>query len=128
MMIGNKYEQVKNLDIKEIAKLVRQDLKKFSDCKFSVSIERFSGGRSLNVNLVDSSDLKKFTIFKSKYCDHPIVTFEPSFENELEGIIDQYNFDKSDIQTDYFHVNFYKELNIDHGFKVKTLPQLQGVA
>ena len=124
MYTGNKYEQVKNLDIKEIAKLVRQDLKKFKDCKFSVSIERFSMGRALNVTLICSSDLKKFTTFKSEYCDLRVV-FEPSFKNELENIINQYNFDKSDSQTDYSHVNFYTSLEIDHNFKNKKLDQLQ---
>jgi len=124
MYTGNKYEQVKNLDIKEIAKLVRQDLKKFKDCKFSVSIERFSMGRALNVTLVWSSDLKKFTTFKSEYCDLKVV-FEPSFKNELENIIKQYNFDKSDSQTDYSHVNFYTSLEIDYNFKNKKLDQLQ---
>jgi hypothetical protein len=34
-VIGSKYNQVKDLDIKDIAKLIRQDLKKFKDCKFS---------------------------------------------------------------------------------------------
>ena len=29
-IIGNKYEQVKDLDIKEIAKLIRKDLKQFT--------------------------------------------------------------------------------------------------
>ena len=37
-IIGNKYEQVKDLDIKEIAKLIRKDLKQFKDCKLNVSI------------------------------------------------------------------------------------------
>ncbi len=54
-IIGNKYEQFKSMDIKEIAKFIRNDLKQFKDCKFSVSIQRYSGGRSVHVKLMSST-------------------------------------------------------------------------
>ena len=34
--VGKKYAEVKDLKVKEIAKLLRKDLKKFKGCKFSV--------------------------------------------------------------------------------------------
>ena len=48
---GEKYQR--DLDIKDIAKLVKKQLKEeFPQCKFSVTIERYSGGQSLNVSLM----------------------------------------------------------------------------
>lgn len=42
---GEKYRDIMYLDIAEVAKLVRKDLKEaFPDYKFSVRIERFAHG------------------------------------------------------------------------------------
>lgn len=50
---GSKYDD--NLGIKEIAQLVRKDLKaKYPKCKFSVTIKRYAGGQSMNVSLTES--------------------------------------------------------------------------
>ena len=123
-IVGNKYNQVKDLDVKDIAKLIRQDLKKFKDCKFSVSIHRYSGGRSLNVKLVECSNLNRFEIFKSEYCDSRAV-FNDEFNAELKSIINQYNFDRSNPQSDYFYVNFYEHLYIDRDLEIKIHEQLK---
>jgi predicted transcriptional regulator with HTH domain len=123
-IVGNKYNQVKDLDITDIAKLIRQDLKKFKDCKFSVSIKRYSGGKSLNVKLVECSNLNRFKIFKSEYCDSRAV-FIDEFDAELKSIINQYNFDRSNPQSDYFHVNFYEHLYIDRDLEIKINEQLK---
>jgi len=48
---GNKYD--KNLSLKEIAKIVRKELKeKFPKCKFSVRTEYYSMGQSLHLSLM----------------------------------------------------------------------------
>jgi len=101
-IIGSKYESVKDLDIKEIAKLIRQDLKKFKDCKFKVNIQRFANGQSLWIKVI-KCDLMK--ILNDR--------LNPIFEKEIEDIINQYNFDKSHPQSDYFHVNFYSHIMLD---------------
>ena len=54
--IGSKYREVEDLKVKEIAKLIRQDLKKFKGCKFSVK----STYNSVNVKLTDCDDVKKY--------------------------------------------------------------------
>ena len=42
-----------NLGTTEIAKRIRKQLKsEFSDCKFSVTTDRFAGGSSININLM----------------------------------------------------------------------------
>jgi hypothetical protein len=42
------------MDTKEIAKLIRKDLKAMGGFKFSVTMERFAGGSSINVAVMES--------------------------------------------------------------------------
>lgn len=50
---GDTYKE--NLGIKEIASIVRKELKKrFPDCTFSVRIERYSMGQSLHISLMSA--------------------------------------------------------------------------
>ena len=126
-IIGSKYNQVKDLDIKDIAKLVREDLKKFKDCKFSVSIHRYANGRSLIIKLTQCSDLNKIQIYNSEYCSNkPILS--NNFQDEVKSIIDQYNFDKSHLQSDYYHVNFHYHLWIDSDLETKLKEKLKVAA
>ena len=116
-IIGNKYEQFKSMDIKEIAKFIRNDLKQFKDCKFSVSIQRYSGGRSVHVKLMSSTNLKRFVNIKYDSTQETRFNFSKDFKEKVESIINQYNYDKSDPMTDYFNVNFYSHFNIDYNFQ-----------
>jgi len=116
-IIGNKYDQVKNLDVKDIAKLIRTDLKQFKDCKFSVSIQRYSGGRSIHIKLMNTNNLKRFVNVHYNSTDKDRLNFSKDFKERLESIVNQYNYDKSDPMTDYFNVNFYSHIDIDYNFQ-----------
>mgnify|MGYP003124182558 CR=1 FL=1 len=116
-IIGNKYQEVKNLDVKDIAKLIRTDLKQFKDCKFSVSIQRYSGGRSVHVKLMSTTNLKRFVNVHYNSTDKDRLNFSKDFKERLESIVNQYNYDKSDPMTDYFNVNFYSHIDIDYNFQ-----------
>jgi hypothetical protein len=49
---GEKYDR--NLDITDIAKNIRKDLKvRFPKCKFSITIQRYSGGQSMSISLLE---------------------------------------------------------------------------
>lgn len=111
MEIGTKYEETKTLDITEIAKMVRKDIK--AACgealqpgfKFGVTVKRYSGGRSITVSLKAApADFKAFDAV-GNYSDAGMYV-----RSVLQGILDQYNFDKSDIMTDYFYVRFYSHI------------------
>jgi regulator of PEP synthase PpsR (kinase-PPPase family) len=107
--VGSKYQQVKNLSVKEIAKLVRKDLKQFNDCKFSVTSDR----NSITVYLMDSS-LDKLTSNEDyKETGMRFVVFEKEFGNKLKEILNQYNYNNSDIMTDYSDVKFYSYIYRD---------------
>lgn len=122
---GSKYS--KDLDIKAIAKLVRADIKAsvkdgaLPAANYSVRLERFSGGRSLTVTV---SGLPFELLNEERVlADHD----EPrafhhgnrrsigaiSVDRQLERIMGAYNFDGSDIQSDYFNVNFYTHIRLE---------------
>tara|TARA_R100000773_G_C4197633_1_gene101193 strand:- start:37 stop:447 length:411 start_codon:yes stop_codon:yes gene_type:complete len=107
--IGSKYNQVKNLPIKEIAKLVRQDLKKFKDCKFSVT----STYNTINVKLSACNNLLKYFDVWEGYHQKD-ARYKDSFSKEVKSIMNQYNFDNSDIMSDYHHQNFFAFFNSPH--------------
>lgn len=101
--VGAKYEEVENMDIKDIAKLVRKDIKEAfpnTNYKFSVRIERFSMGRSLKV-YVNNTGLMPRSVQAS------------TIESKIQEIVDQYNFDDSDWLSDYSHVNFYSSVRLE---------------
>lgn len=112
---GNKYQDTKDLDVKDIAKLIRADLKAVN-IKASVRIERYSMGKSINVDIITPEE---FTV-KNPAFDHNIhpahmrLTDEAkTLRDKVTAIVEAYNYDDSDSQIDYFDVNFYSHI----GFK-----------
>ena len=105
--VGKKYAEVKDLKVKEIAKLVRKDLKKFKGCKFSVK----STHNKIDVALVNCDDIKKyFYIWEGVNQKDPRYT--DTFHKEVESIMNQYNFDNGDSMSDYWHQNFFAFFNL----------------
>jgi len=100
--VGSKYEQVKNMDIKDIAKLVRADLKKvYPQYRFSVRIDRFAMGQRMDVVIKDSEFERSGRTPEAR-----------RLENEVLKIVDQYNYDDSDSMSDHFDVNFYTNVRV----------------
>lgn len=128
----------RNLDITEIAKLIRKDLKKEfgKDCKFSVRTKRLSGGQSLDITckkatadiiysyeeLCEKADFDRlqydnpqlYEYLNELYLNQQFLTEET--RKRINTIVEKYNYDESDIYTDYHDVGFYS--NIDE--KVRT--------
>jgi len=144
-----------SLGTKEIAKQIREKLKKIAGVKFSVTMQSYSGGSSISVYLMESN-FKVIEDFKNlsdeaifKYKDGGRRTEEQLKEmqegghfqlnthytheeynkdlwnngvflteaghklfREVNKIVNYYNYDNSDIQSDYFNVNFYCHLSI----------------
>ncbi len=100
MKVGSKHNETKELDITEIAKLIRKDIKEYlGDLKVkpSVRIKRFSMGQSINVEIDDTG--------------FP-YDFRQNMRTVIMGIIEQYNYDDSDPMTDYSYVRFYSHVTI----------------
>lgn len=93
-------------------KVIRQDLKKeFPAFKFAVRLAH-GGHSSLKVDILsgpvrfrkDDGDINVYHIDQYE---------NPTILKKIVATINKKNFDKSEIQIDYFHVGFY--LNLDQG-------------
>lgn len=123
-------------DIKTIAKEVRQTLnKEYPDCTWSVSIERYAGGQSMSVRLMSAPfpafarDVTSNGYPQSQHTqlnDHQFREHNDDYLNngsyltpeaweclaKAVKIANRDNWDNSDIQSDYFDVNYYLHLAI----------------
>lgn len=107
--VGSKYKEVKNIPQKEINKLIKQNLKKFKDCTFSV-YSRHLG--AITIKLVSCNNSNYFELHQGYNSE--IVRMKNDFMKEIKEITNQYNFNNSDSMSDYFHVNFYVNIIFDY--------------
>lgn len=115
---GEKYDT--NLSTKTIAKIVRAEIKKkYPKYKFSVTFKSFSGGSSIDIRVmrVDYNPLNP------AYNGTGQPTFEPRYvpeyialEKDLKSMLDQYRYNDSDGQIDYFDTNFYGHVQLSWEF------------
>lgn len=137
---GHLYKEHKYTSLKDIARLVRNELKiKYPKCKISVTTEYYSGGQSLHVRFVSMpfkvysigyinfnisnpgsniwSDYYMNYLYDNKYkheWERAMYTDEYwSMKKDVINIVDAFNYDDSDGQIDYFSVNFYTHINLD---------------
>ena len=123
----------RGLDVKDIAKLIRKDLKKAfgKGNKFSVRISRFSGGQSIDVTAKEVTDDLLFTyeelcekarFDRLQYTNPSLYEHldklyqERQFLNDdtvkrINDIVSQYNYNESDPYTDYYDVGFYSHID-----------------
>lgn len=138
--------------IVDIAKDVKKKLQEeYPDCKWSVTTKTFTGGRELNVYLMEApfdvfasmkvaNGFNEETIRERKYAqlnEYQLLDKFPNEERISNGtyltqkgwdmlaraaeIMNEENWDRSDLMTDYFDVNYYMMLSIgkwDKPFKV----------
>jgi hypothetical protein len=136
---GEKYQ--KGLDIAEIAKLVRKDIRaaiksgNLPEIRTSVRISRYSGGQSLNVEIKGVPD--GFVIHNPEWVrfslENPhIVPRIPRYseksrdvEKTLERIVSAYNHDGSETMIDYFDVNFYAHVGWSYELEAEDKAGIQ---
>lgn len=115
---GKAYDR--NLDVTEIAKLMRQAIKaELPGVKCSVRIQRYSGGRSINITLLEAPfNCEPVIPMQQWYEDHDRQgiqrpwreNFDPAMVEamaKLKDIHGRWNRDNSDSMSDYFDVNYY---------------------
>lgn len=124
---GSKYEQTKGLRTVEIAKLIRADIKAAIQAgelpkglKTSVRYESFAGGCAIRVSVTAVPD--DFVYWRPEFIAFEAANPHTFFQGErvteeakallakLKEIHSAYNFDGSDIQSDYFHVRYYGDV------------------
>jgi hypothetical protein len=109
-VIGSKYEATRDLDIAEIAKRIRKELAAAftGGWKFRVRISRYSMGRSLNVDLLKAPYV---LVEKAPDRDEGMIQWQLNARGKLaeekaKGIVDAYNYDRSEPESDYFDSRF----------------------
>jgi conjugative element/phage-associated large polyvalent protein len=85
--MGRDAQEIKmeNIDTKDVAKLVRKELKThFPRHKFSVRIERYSMGSSINVTWIDGPMVKEYLLMtvQSKHENYLIIWTFIMFKGE----------------------------------------------
>lgn len=130
-LYGARYDA--NLNIKDIAKLVKKEaLKKYPDCKISAKTKNFD---SIWIEItLDKEEYRAKTINEvpkgpaywnierqighngiikredlEEYIKNNVVKSVKTFdmENDIKLMLESYNYNKSDVYTDYFDYNFY---------------------
>jgi hypothetical protein len=128
---GSKYEATRNLDIAEIAKRMRADIKALglaAGIKTSVRTRRYSGGQAIDITITalpegfailcdaTASWYKQFPGREHEapgYMDNQRSEELRTLIRQLERIHGSYNRDNSDSMTDYFDVRFYGSVGLD---------------
>lgn len=125
---GKKYD--KALNTTQIAAKFREDVKQAiasgdlpKGVKLSVKTSYFSGGSSIHVKIVavpcqtidveawlerDDYDAMRRRGSMGLYTEE-----SRNIRAKLNAMLQAYNYDGSDIMTDYFHVRFYGDVEID---------------
>lgn len=118
--IGNKYMETRDLDIAEVAKLVRKDIKAAvknghlpADTKYSVRIERFSMGQAINITATLPDRPARVRIDREYDGQYGYTNESNAINAVLNAIVNAYNYDNSDVLTDYFQVRFYCTPQVD---------------
>lgn len=136
---GARYHETQGsgyMNTADIAKLMRADLKAAgelpADLKVSVTVENYSMGRSINIRaeyrpefwakcegtferLRDDGATDHVVCQRAWHQDaHEVLTVEGQrVQRVLDSIHGAYNYDGSDVMTDYFDVNYYGHAEIE---------------
>lgn len=140
---GEKYADTRNLDLTDIAKRIRAEVKVArklakmtatpgavtiadpigsapASIKVSVRTQYYSGGGSINVRLTGIPDEWGWTEGPDDGCTdrryRRIATPAlKAFARAIKDVMDVYNYDGSDVMTDYFDKRFYGHVSSDGG-------------
>jgi hypothetical protein len=128
---GRRLALTRGMSRAEIAKLVRQDIKHATmrgdlpqGLKVSVRTREYAGGGSIDVRVTSVPASFNVLFLPRVYAEfntpHVYNNERPyrsvqaeALVHKLEAILQAYNFDDSDSQSDYFHVRFYGHADID---------------
>ena len=123
---GKLYDR--NLDVKEIAKRMRQAIKaELPGVKCSVKISRYSGGQAIDISLREASFNTKPIIPMQQWYEERdragiMRSWKENFERamvqamaRLKQIHGRWNRDNSDNMSDYFNINYYGSVTDPNG-------------
>lgn len=114
---GSKYHETKDLDVADVARLVRADIKVGvhlgalpAALGYRVRIERYSMGQAINVTVTGLTDVQHFTT--NGYGRMVLSRGAQQIEDTLKAVLAAYNRDNSDGAADYYEVRFAAEVDV----------------
>lgn len=131
---GDRYEATEDMDIVDLGKLIKKGIKEMMsdgaipEMKVSVTTNR--SPREVNVKFKSFPEDKP--LFEEKSDDDPrgihsrgpdykMVDEAKEAKDRVEGFIESFNYDGSDIQTDYFNVRFYQSVKFHYELRSERL-------
>lgn len=118
---GSNYKNTSDLDLADVAKLVRKDIRRaLPGYKFSVRISRYSGGQSLKAELrALPADVEILDCAENdpRWPDEEAFRVSGPMAEALslaEGILNSYNRRDVDIQSDYWNVRFFADASASY--------------
>lgn len=110
-----------NRNVKDTAKLIRKALKAaYKGYKFSVRISRYSMGQSITVEIktlpagfgsVLNADVDP------EYGVRLISDKAADLSRDVQTLVDSFNRQEIDSQSDYFNVDFFGSVSFDHALR-----------
>lgn len=125
IVYGSRYQR--GLSTTEIAKLIRLEIKQaikegvLPKGKYSVRSRYYAGGSSIDIRIQSLSvpvisaqwALIEAVSNVADYAADKLTDEAKRVRRFLGELVDAYNFDGSDLYSDYFHVNFYSSVDFD---------------
>ncbi|MDN5934193.1 MAG: hypothetical protein L0I24_24500 [Pseudonocardia sp.] len=119
---GSVYQSVGRLDVTEIAKRMRVNLRNAqsvgmlpAEAKFSVTTDRYAGGQSVDVTVKGMPDSWTYTIRDTAYGKAERVHSDAAraTTEAIRAMLAEYNRDNSDSMTDYYSVWFSPGVTVE---------------
>jgi hypothetical protein len=123
---GSNYEDTEDLDIPALGRRIKKGIKAMMEAgdipemKLSVTTNR--SPREVNVKFKSfPEDAPLFQKSKDRFGQEQRVYSDQAKEvqEKVKDYVDTFNYDGSDIQTDYFNVRFYSNVKFDWRFSKK---------
>ena len=123
---GNKYQKTRDLPLKTKAKRIKKEiLAKHPDIKVSVRTEHFSMGCAIRIKItkyngqIGEAHKNQWGSLEYRYTKEAKALLD-----SIQHIADEYRFNDSDAQIDYFNTNFYCTPDFDHDLTMKEYKDL----
>ena len=141
--VGSK--NVRGRDTRETAALIRKELVAagkastgvLAGCTFQVKIDRSSMSSSIDVRIL-SIPARGASIINGRWVEQEdsrkivegrrqsiLSKRGTALISTVEAIVTQYNFDKSDIGTDYYHSDFYSGVSFGPGIESAAIAEIR---
>ena len=104
---GSKYQETKDIYGSELVKIIKKDLKEQLPKEYKVLAhkETYAGGWSIHFTIKNTGI--------EKYAGADYTPDWKALNDKVSDIVEAYNFDNSDIMTDYFSTKFYKHVKVE---------------